>query len=162
MLIVGEVLTLDLLTFQTTPLSPFLTPRDYVGVAQVGKAVFAFGGRYDTNPKKICEKSSMPCTHWSSLPPMHYARTLFTPCVFQALIYLASANRDHEAVESFSPTTETFTVLPVSLTPDLVLGFGSVAFIINGELVLLTGCQQIARWKVEEAHFRVSDIEKKC
>ena len=44
-LIVGkEVLTLDLLTLQITPLPPLLTPRNWVGVAQVGNTVFTFGG----------------------------------------------------------------------------------------------------------------------
>ena len=33
-----------LLTFQVTPLAPLLTPRDWVGMAQVRSTVFAFGG----------------------------------------------------------------------------------------------------------------------
>ena len=64
-LIVGqEVRTLDLLTLHTTPLAPLLTPRDCVGVAQVGNTVFAFGGYHDAygNPVTICEKSTVPPT----------------------------------------------------------------------------------------------------
>ena len=157
-LIVGrEVLTLDLLTLQITPLPSLLTPRGWVGVAQLGNTVFAFGGGGLFSPMTVCEKSSIPPTHWTPLPPMHYARSYFTPCVFKALLYLAAG--DHKAVESFSPLTETFTVLPVSLPPDLKLGCSSVAFVANGELFLLTNHGQMARWKIEnEAHFCVSNI----
>ena len=81
-LIVGqEVRTLDLLTLQTTPLPSLLTPRNEVGVAQVGKTVFAFGGSEGhLYPMRVCEKSSLPLTQWTPLPPMHYPRASFTPC----------------------------------------------------------------------------------
>jgi len=162
-LIVGEeVWTLDLLTLQATPLPPLLTPRNWVGVAQVGNTVFAFGGD-SGNLRTVCEKSSVPLTQWTPLPPMHYGRMAFTPCVFKALLYLASTNTaSNRAVESFSPHTGTFTVLPVSLPPDLQLGCFSVAFVANGELFLLTEKKQMARWKVGEPHFRVSAINRKC
>jgi len=66
-------------------------------------------------------------------------------------------------VESFSPDTETFTVLPVSLPADLGLGCGSVTFIVDGELILLTNRQQMARWRVEiETEFRVSAVDRQC
>jgi len=161
-LIVGEeVLTMDLLSLQSTLLPPLLTPRNGVGVAQVGNTVFAFGGD-DGNPMRVCEKSSVPPTHWTPLPPMHYARSWFTPCAFKALLYLAATYvEDHRAVESFSPHTETFTVLPVSLPPELELGWNSVAFVANGELLLLTFNKQMARWKVGEPHFHVSAMDRK-
>jgi len=163
-LVVGkQVLTLDLLSFQTTPLVPLLTPRDWVGVAQMSKAVFAFGGSVDySGPRTVCEKSTIPPTSWTPLPPMHYARVHFTPCLFKGRFYLASAS-DHRAVESFSPLTETFTVLPVALPEDLLLVCGSVAFVTDGELILLTYNQQMARWKVEsEVCFRISATDRKC
>ncbi|MBV5280760.1 MAG: hypothetical protein J0651_05910, partial [Actinobacteria bacterium] len=62
---------MDLLTLHITPLPPLLTPRDFVGVAQVGKAVFAFGGGFTATT--VCEKSSVPPTRWTPLPSMHYA-----------------------------------------------------------------------------------------
>ena len=65
-------------------------------------------------------------------------------------------------MESFSPATEIFTVLPVSLPADLVLGCGSVAFVANGELVLLSQLKQVARWRIEsEPSFRVSATSRK-
>ena len=131
-LIVGEqVRTLDLLTLQTTPLPPLLTPRDFVGVAQMGSTVFAFGG-IDGTPLKVCEKSSVPPTHWTPLPPMHYARSNFTPCAFKAFLYLVSA-KNHRAVESFSSHNETFTVLPVSL-PAYLSSQKKSLFIFNKSL----------------------------
>ena len=163
-LIVGrEVLILNLLTLHITPLSPLLTPRNGVGIAKVGDTVFAFAGYDDNNPMTVCEKSKVSPTHWTQLPSMHHARCSFTPCAFKALLYLAStATTGHRAVEIFSPVTETFTVLPVSLPPDLKLGYASVAFVANGELLLLTNKEQMARWKVGEPHFSVSAINRRC
>ena len=92
---------------------------------------------------------------------MHYARAGFTPCAFKALLYLVSAE-DHRAVESFSPDAETFTVMSVSLPADLLLFCNSVAFVNNGELILLT-YMQISRWKIEwEPHFRLSATDRGC
>ena len=161
-LIVGkEVRTLDLLTLQTTPRASLLTPRNKVGVAQVGNTVFAFGG-WDDGPMKVCEKSSFPPTSWTPLPPMHYARAGFTPCAFKDLLYLASTN-NRRAVESFSPDTETFTVLSVSLPKRLQLNCDSVAFVLNEELILLTTNEQVARWQIEgEVNFRVSNTDRPC
>ena len=159
-----EVLTLDLLTLHITPLAPLLTPRNYVGVVLVGNTVFAFGGFHGESPLTVCEKCSVPLTHWTQLPSMHYARSDFTPCAYKALLYLVStAAEDHRTVESFSPHNETFTVLAVSLPEDLELGWASVAFVANGELLLLTGHRQMARWRIEsEAHFRVSATSRGC
>ena len=60
-LIVGEeVRTLDLLTLHITPLASLLTPRNYVGVAQVGETVFAFGGSVGEGSMAVCENA---CYH---------------------------------------------------------------------------------------------------
>jgi len=161
-LIVGkEVWTLDLLTLQTTPLAPLLTPRKGVGIAQVGNTVFAFGGY---GHGTVCEKSNFPLTCWTPLPPMHYGRSGFTPCPFKALLYLVSTTLyDHKAVESFSPNTETFTVLPVSLPVRLRLGWGSVAFVADGELFLLTGDAQMACWDIESnTQFSLYAMDRGC
>lgn len=128
----------------------------------MGNAVFAFGG-FDTDSMKVCEKCSVFLTSWAPLPPMHYARAGFTPCPFQGLLYLVSTDSSHGAVESFSSHTETFTVLSVSLPEDLLLECLSVAFEVDGELILLTERQQMARWKIEhEWHFRVSATDREC
>lgn len=163
-LIVGEqVETLDLLTLQVTPLAPLLTPRNCAGVAQVGNTVFAFGGFVSGtqgDPMTVCEKCSLLPTHWTPLPPMQYARSLFTPCLFKDSLYLVSSVV--KAVESFSPLTDTFTVLPVCL-PAQLQPSASVTFVARGELVVLTNSKQVARWKVEsEGFFRVSATDREC
>ena len=162
-LIVGkQVMTLDLLTLQITPLASLSTPRNFVGVAQVDNTVFAFGGSgSDYSPSVLCEKGSVLPTRWTPLPPMHYARSCFTPCFFKSLLYLVSTWA--KEVESFSPHTETFTVLSVSLPAQIQLNSPSVAFVANGELVLQTSRKQMARWKIGcEAHFRVSALDRGC
>ena len=95
---------------------------------------------------------------------MHYPRSSFTPCVFKALLYLASTwAKDHRAVESFSPHTETFTILPVSLPAELQLDCASVAFVSGGELLVLTEKRQMARWKIgNKGSFRVSATDRGC
>ena len=81
-----------------------------------------------------------------------------------SLFYLAGTYaKDHRAVESFSPLTESFTVLPISLPAQLQLCWNSVSFIANGELCVLTNNKQMARWRVEsESEFRLMDIDRKC
>ena len=164
-LVVGkEVLTLDVLTFQITTLAPLLTSRNYVGVAKMGATVFAFGGCGDRGPMKVCEKASFPPQSWTPLPPMHYSRSCFTPCAFKAFLYLASTfSEHHRAVESFSPLSATFTLLPVSLPALLQLGYYSVAFVANGELILLSANEQMACWGIEsEAQFIVAGLDRGC
>ena len=59
-------------------------------------------------------------------------------------------------METFNAATEHFTVLPVSLPPQLQLA-ASVAFIASGELCLLTNGKQLGRWRIEtERKFRLS------
>ena len=65
-------------------------------------------------------------------------------------------------MESFSLHTETFTVLPVSLPAQLQLYCGSVAFVANEELILLTEMKQMARWKIDTADFLVSATDREC
>jgi len=85
-LIVGyEVMKLDLLTFQATPLVPLLTHRNCVGVAQVDKTVFAFGGSNGV-PMTVCEKCSLSPTHWIPLSPTHYAKTCFISCTARGIL----------------------------------------------------------------------------
>lgn len=120
MLVGFTVMTLDLHSFQLTSLPNLHTLRNRPGLAKVESAVYAFGG-WNSSELIVCEKWSMQ--QWSKLGSMHYARSAFTPCFFQSLIYLAGTRAtNHRAVESFSPYTEMFTVLPISLPSQLTLG----------------------------------------
>jgi hypothetical protein len=163
-LVVGEeVMILDVLSFKVTTRAPLLEPRYNPGVTKVGEVVFAFGG-WDNGQLKVSEKYSIPDNSWTRLADMHFARGAFTPCHFQSLIYLAASYaKDHRAVESFNPQTETFEVLPVSLPLELRQLCGSVAFVANGELCLMTNERQMARWQIEsEAVFRLTDLDRAC
>ena len=165
LLFVGEeVMTLDLLTFQTTTQAPLLSPRIWPGIAKVGNDVFAFGGQNsDLKILTVCEKWNLQDKRWTRLRNMHHARNCFTPCHFNSLIYLVSTIvKDHRAVEVFNPGTETFKVLLIPLPAQLVLGCCSVAFVANGELCLLTNNKQKACWKIEsECDFRLSYTSRK-
>jgi len=52
-------------------------------------------------------------------------------------------------------------VLHVSLPAELEIGWGSVTFVVNGELIVLTDFKQVVRWKIEtETHFCCSDTDR--
>ena len=89
----------------------FSVPRHSAGLAKVNAHFYAFGGSIR---ESCCEKMQLSNQHWTQISSMHYPRSSFTPCHF--LLYLASTG-DHKKVETFN--AETFTVLPVSLLPQL-------------------------------------------
>lgn len=154
----ARVYSLNLNSVQLTPLAALRVPRCGAGVAKATAWIYVFGGQSQIS----CEKYRLGDNHWQALPNMHYPRSHFTPCSFNALIYLVSSS-DDRAVESFNPSTEDFTVLPVSLPQQLRLNSHSVAFVSNGELFLLTNDMQKARWKIEtEREFRVSTTGRNC
>jgi len=158
------VLGLDLTTFQVTDLAPLAQPRKSSGLIKVENCVYALGGRQGPLCKisSACEKWDIRTKVWTRITNMNYGRSYFTPCSFKTLIYLASADiEDGRSVETFDPLKELFTVLEVSLPPQL--GAGSVAFVVNGELCLLTTNKQMAQWKIEsEREFRLTAIDRKC
>lgn len=163
-MVVGrEVIIVDTNTCQISKLEPLLSPRICPGLGKVENTVFAFGGSIGS-ACKACEKWSILDKCWTRLRDMNYARAYFTPCHFNSLIYLAATLAlDHRAVESFSPTTEICTVLPVSLPLQLTLGCNSVVFVAFGELCLLTKNKQMARWRVDsESEFRLSEVDREC
>jgi len=161
-LIVGEkVMTLDVLSLQVTPQAPLLNPRNFVGVIQVGKTVYAFGG--DFPEVTFCEKSNVLHIDWTPLPPMNYASKALTPCVYKDLIYLVSITySNHSAIETFNIHTETFAVVPVSFTEHIEAYWNLVTFVANGELIILTQYRFFA-WKIEsESGFRKGHTPREC
>lgn len=150
---------LDLYSAQLTSLPPLLTARTAVGIAKAATFVYIFGGcDSSSNELDSCEKYRIADMQALSLGSMRYRRSRFTPCSFRGLIYLACAYP--RTLESFSPETETFTVLPLSLPPSIKLG-ASVAFVANGELCILTAAKQMARCYLEsESQFRVTNTER--
>ena len=156
----AAVYELELPSCQLTPQSALNTPRAFAGIAQVESRAYVFGGVNDSNRLSTCEKMDLSDKRWVQLRnQMHSPRSSFTPCQHGGLIYLVGWVAP---VETFTPQTDTFNLLPIQLPQDL-LGWNSVAFIVDGELCLLTWNKQMGRWKVGvEAQFRVSSLDRKC
>jgi hypothetical protein len=152
---------LNLRSFTFTALQDLLVQRCAPGVARTDDCVYAFGGRDAFNTAlKSCEKWNIAKQTWQLIAPMQHPRSDFTPCTYRLLFYLV----DHSvrAIETFSPQTEEFAVLPITLPVRLQLLAASVAFVADGELCLLS-YKQIARWKIEsELEFRLSATDRYC
>lgn len=158
----SAVYALNLLTFQLSPLPALSTPRNAPGVAKALGNIYAFGGFYPPDHLKSSEKCSLANKQWQPITSMHYARSDFTPCIFKNLIYLVDG-KEHRTVESFCPLTETFTVLPISLPTRFACDSDTAAFVVNGELCLLTHRKQLARWEIIAGNeFRISKTDRAC
>ena len=158
----ASVYMLELPEFQLTPLPALSTPRGAAGVTRVNACVYVFGGQDGKVALRSCEKMNIATQTWTGLNNMNYSRGAFTPCLFHNLFYLVSAwSAAQRAIETFNIETESFAILPISLPPLLVLGNNSVAFVEDGELCLLTGGKQIARWRINtEREFRLSNTSE--
>lgn len=155
---------LELTSFKLTTLPPLPTPRSCSGLAKAGESVYVFGGLDSYgNSLSICERLSLVENTWYQAGTMTHCRAVFTPSSHDSLLYLVSSWGPYpRAVETFSPATETFRVLPIALPDELVSGWG-VTFAARGELCVLTEHMQIARWRVgDPSGFRVDATDRKC
>lgn len=152
------VYTLDLSSLLLTSLPSLHISRCGAGVAKTPRFVFVFRSA----PGSVsCEKYALEGCEWVPLGNMKHGRYGFTPCTFHALIYLPSP-KTTLIIESFSPETELFTELPVTL-PIQMQGSPSVAFVASEELCVLTGNKQMGKWNIEvESEFRLSATERNC
>jgi len=160
------VYELDLSSAQLTDLPPLSVSRNGAGVAKAAHCVYVFGSWVGKKASlKSCEKYDLQEKRVQALIDMQYGRCFFTPCTFRSLIYLACPFTT-PVIETFDPRTETFTVLPVSLPPDMK--YLSVAVVAHQELCILTSGeqgeeQQMGLWKIEtESEFRRSVSQKGC
>lgn len=152
------VYELSLQSLQLTPLPSLQTPRSCSGVARTSHFVYVFGG---FGALKSCEKYALRAQQWLLLGDMENPRHAFTPCAFQGLLYLLCPCTT-QVIETFSPETETFAVLPVTLPPKMK-GWESVSFVVSGELCILTNNRQMGLWKIaSERKFRLSRLSKEC
>jgi len=166
LLLVGDypasktVYELDLSSLLLTSLPSMGTARSRAGLATTTEFIYVFGGCGDS-PLNSCEKYELHSKQWLPLGPMHQTRFGFTPCTFLALIYLTSPQTTC-SIETFSPETETFSALPVSLPPQLIYSF-SVSFVCDGELYVLSSKQQLSQWKIgSEGEFRCYAVSRQC
>lgn len=157
----SEVYMLDLLSLQLTSLASLLTPRAYAGVAMAKDMIYVFGGQDESLDGMNCCEKYMLGEEWQPLDDMQEQRYGFTPCTYNALIYLLCAFT--KTIETFSPETELFHVLSISLPPQLKKWF-SVSFSHNGELNMLTGGKQLWQWKIgaRKRKFQLSATEWSC
>lgn len=154
----SEVSIFHLPSVQLISLSPLLTARNGAGVAKTHSFVYVFGG--DDAGNCSCEKYALKEGQWMALGSMTHPRQDFTPCTFRAIIYLPCP-KTTPVIESFSPDTEMFTELRVTL-PTQMQGFESVAFVSRGELCVL-GNRRLGRWVIDwEKEFRLSATSKDC
>jgi len=155
-----NVYELSLCFLQIAPFPGLSVPRRNAGVVSSRNWVYVFGG--DPPVYRDCEKLGLGKRQWVRIGGMKYGRSCFTPCAFQALIYLPCPYTT-PIIETFNPETESFSCLPIQLPPQMTLHCASVAFIANSELCILTNGQQMALWKVEiEGEFRLFGTNRGC
>ena len=160
------VYSLSLPTLQLTSLPELRKPRSCAGVTKgvepSSQLIYVFGGDYPNN--KSCEKYCLGEEKWQLMESMQHPRFCFTPCVFGDSIYLvATCYADSNSVETFKPSTDSFTVLPVFLPVKLRRECPSVAFVDRGELCVLTVRKQSACWKIQvKKKFQLSDTTQPC
>lgn len=66
-------------------------------------------------------------------------------------------------METFCPVQETFAVLSISLPALFAPPSDSAAFVVSGELFLITHRKQLLRWEIERGNeFRISNTNKVC
>ena len=148
-----------------TLLQPMRTARNCLGLVKsdsrlcsTGPTVFAFGGYNQSTQLTSCEKFTISTKAWTPLKDMANPRGVFSPCEYKDQIYLADTYPSHRVIEIFDIATENFAVFPVSL-PTTLANY-SAAFILDGELTILT-YDQIGKLALKtETQFRVSQSNK--
>ena len=153
------VYALTISTAQLKPLASMHTARGFSGLLAISQSAYVFGGNWPSITR--CEKLDLVSDVWTSLPDMHHPRHAFNPCLYEQLVYLADARQTHRVVETFNLASETFNELAIRL-PDTLTGY-SAAFIVDGELTVVTSDYKIAWWKIKsEAKFRSSHSNRSC
>lgn len=123
----GEGLSavLSLTTGALTKLSDMIVKRKSHSAIAVNRSIYAFGGDGDIT----AERYSLHLAEWSKLPDMHAARSWFTACAQDKLIYLCGGFTTN--CEVFDTTTVTYSPLPHSLE----CSNWTVSFIYKDELI---------------------------
>jgi serine/threonine protein kinase len=157
-----KVYELNLSPIEFTGLPSLRSKRASAGVSKAvvrgDTFIYAFGGASNRIYLRTCEKYRLGDNRWVSLPDMSQKRCYFTPCTFEALIYLISPHSDH-LIETFNPQTDSFNMLRVSCPLNGI----SVSFVVEGEIYVLTENSQMGRWKIgSESRFEESVTNKPC
>ena len=155
-----EVYELDLTSFRLTLQSSLCIPKCSPGAIQWTTDIYLFGGRNGLmTVQSTCERMDMRTKQWSLVRnQMNYPRVYFTPCLCTSLIYLLSANEAAcRCIETFDPQTQVFTLLPVTLPPELMYG-NSISFIDRNRLYLITPKQIACSGLGTDLEFRIGPM----
>ena len=128
------------------------TPRHGHGILAYFSVIFVFGG-YDTASLATCEKYVLRISDWLPLKnQMITARSWFNPALCKHLVYLCGGNQV-VACESFDPSTETFTPLPM-VVPDP----GNTRTVIANDNLIVVTWNKICRLNLakQETEFTVA------
>ena len=130
--------------------------RGAPGIIKHRRFVYIFGGWDEqTHALNASEKFSVITERWAPLPAMHHPRSYFSPCACGDEIYLP---RTGQVLEVLNTVSEEFKELPIWLTD--FSESRSVSFINDGELVIITGKNQLGKWRINaEDSFRMSEIQ---
>ena len=131
---------IDVGTGNISQLQMMAVPRWAPGLIKYGDFAYVFGGV----GLKSSEKLPLSSKAWQSLPDMQEPRSYFTPCISSDRIYLPASQ---QAVEVFTPYSESFSVLPIVLSQ---LTGASVALVRYGKLTVITSDYQVARCRLGE------------
>lgn len=113
-------------------LNDMRTPRKAHGLQLYYGWIYVFGGKA-TEPISSCEKYSLSYGSWTPLnSSMIKARSHFSPCLHQHLIYLCGGN--NYQCEVFNPETQLFTALSGFLPEDT----GCRALVYQDQLVVVS------------------------
>ena len=140
-----QVIRLDLVQLQVLSEGSMLEGRSWPGICRYQDHVFVFGGN-TSGMLKSAEKYTLQSKTWTPIAPMQYARVYFTPCKWRDEIYLPSVDTTAKPVEVYQPQNDTYRVLRLMLQDQY---YGSVSYIVNGELLHLTYSQRLGKWKVD-------------
>ena len=140
-----------------TEIQPMTTPRILPGVIKTGNFAYLFGGGDGIKAITASEKLDTVEKSWSVLPDMNHPRSGFSPCFFEDEIYLPDVGHSHRVIETFSVISEKYRILGVALPSSL--SNSSVAFVAEGEMVVVTYSKQVGRWRIgTEEEFRTKSL----
>ena len=128
------VLSLSLSSYQLQEFPSTHFTRSFSGViAWHVDSIYVFGGNV-SSPIKEVEKLLTSEDSWTPVPAMQYARIGFVPVRYRDKIILVSSSYGQLPVESFSPASETYEVLSITVQGH---GNGALAAVIGDEILVI-------------------------
>lgn len=108
-----SVLKLSLVSLEIEEMPNLLTPRKGPGSVHYAGEVYVFGGKLNTLALADAEKLTLKGRKWTVLPDLIEALANPLPCLYQANIYILSA-QDQGKIQLFSLSQQRFSQLEVA------------------------------------------------